>query len=161
MPDHRPAVCDRRQRPVDARGKIRPPCPSRDVGGGTSAAHRRDHQIDEELVLVPVATMPPLGMQALRPIGKPQRGPVMWLIYSSVGPHQPGKKSASWLRASLIASSSAPLKSRSTDLRPIRRRKKSAHKNSLNGVVSLAKPPTRRNSPASERNGSSTRPVIE
>jgi hypothetical protein len=34
---------------------------------------------------------------------------------------------------------------------PFRRRKKSAHKNSLNGVVSLANPPARRSSPANER----------
>src|SRR6185295_9776095 len=37
----------------------------------------------------------------------------------------------------------------------MRRRRKSAHKNSLNGVVSLAKPPARRSSPARLRNGSS------
>src|SRR6516164_4636359 len=34
---------------------------------------------------------------------------------------------------------------------------KSAQRNSLNGVVSLANPPARRSSPANERNGSSTR----
>ena len=38
----------------------------------------------------------------------------------------------------------------STLLREIRQRRKSAHKNSLNGVVSLANPPARRSSPANE-----------
>lgn len=37
----------------------------------------------------------------------------------------------------------------------MRRRKKSAHRNSLNGVVSLAKPPARRSPPAMLRKGSS------
>jgi hypothetical protein len=35
---------------------------------------------------------------------------------------------------------------------------KIAHRNSLNGVVSLTNPPARLNSPASDRKGSSTRP---
>src|SRR5260370_143894 len=49
----------------------------------------------------------------------------------------------------------------STLLRDILRRRKSAQRNSLNGVVSLAKPPTRRNSPARLRNGSSLSSVTD
>jgi len=46
-------------------------------------------------------------------------------------------------------------------LRDIFRRRKSAHRNSLNGVVSLAKPPARRSSPARLRNGSSLRAATD
>src|SRR5258706_247045 len=80
---------------------------------------------------------------------------------SGDGPHQPGRKLASLLLASCSAFSSAWLKSFSTSLRLIRRRKKSAQRNSLNGVVSLANPPARRNSPASERNGSSIKSLTD
>jgi len=57
-----------------------------------------------------------------------------------------------WPIAALVP---PPREVRATSLRFIRRRRKSAHRNSLNGVVSLAQPPARRKAPASERNGSS------
>src|SRR5262249_51431156 len=74
---------------------------------------------------------------------------------SALGPHQPGRYSASSLLARRSARSIAAEKSASTAFLLILRRKKSAHRNSLNGVVSLAKPPARRSSPARLRNGSS------
>src|SRR5262249_55499976 len=74
---------------------------------------------------------------------------------SALGPHQPGRYSASSLLASRSARFIATEKSASTAFLLILRRKKSAHRNSLNGVVSLAKPPARRSSPARLRNGSS------
>src|SRR5262249_49132001 len=63
---------------------------------------------------------------------------------SALGPHQPGRYSASSLLARRSARSIAAEKSASTAFLLILRRKKSAHRNSLNGVVSLAKPPARR-----------------
>src|SRR5262249_24414033 len=74
---------------------------------------------------------------------------------SALAPHQPGRYSASSLLARRSARSIAAAKSASTAFLLILRRKKSAHRNSLNGVVSLAKPPARRSSPARLRNGSS------
>src|SRR6266481_4885977 len=74
---------------------------------------------------------------------------------SVLGPHQPGRYSASSLLARRSACSTAAAKSASTAFLLILRRKKSAHRNSLKGVVSLAKPPARRSSPARLRNGSS------
>src|SRR5262249_49074187 len=67
---------------------------------------------------------------------------------SALGPHQPGRYSASSLLARRSARSIVAAKSASTAFLLILRRKKSAHRNSLNGVVSLAKPPARRSSPA-------------
>src|SRR5262249_28647847 len=74
---------------------------------------------------------------------------------SALGPHQPGKYSASSLFARRSARSMARAKSASTVFLLILRRKKSAHRNSLNGAVSLEKPPARRSSPARLRYGSS------
>src|SRR6516165_12172381 len=54
---------------------------------------------------------------------------------SALGPHQPGRYSASSLLARRSARSIAAEKSASTAFLLILRRKKSAHRNSLNGVV--------------------------
>src|SRR5262249_61330882 len=80
---------------------------------------------------------------------------------SALAPHQPGRYSAASLLARRSARSIAAEKSASTAFLLIWRRKKSAHRNSLNGVVSLAKPPARRSSPARLRNGSSFRSLID
>src|ERR1700730_1367420 len=58
---------------------------------------------------------------------------------SALGPHQPGRYSASSLRASRSARSMAAAKSASTVFLVIFPRKKSDHKNSLNGAVYFAK----------------------
>src|SRR5258708_13798271 len=74
---------------------------------------------------------------------------------SVLGPHQPGRYSASSLLARRSACSTAAAKSASTAFLLIFPRQKSPHRNSLKGGVALAKPPPRRSSPARLRNGSS------
>src|SRR5215469_5060599 len=77
-------------------------------------------------------------------------------FHLSTGPHQPGRYEASFSLASFRLRSSARVKSFCTSRFLTRRLRKSAQRNSLNGVVSLAYPPMRRSSPASERYGSSS-----
>ena len=67
---------------------------------------------------------------------------------SMAGPAPAGQMTASLLLAKPMAFSMALSKSSFTFLRDTLRRRKSAHRNSLNGVMSFANPPARRNSPA-------------